>query len=80
MSELSEKETFTFEVAKRPWYEWLLWGIWLFAEIFLLQNALASGGEIEPRAATLFWVTFVVLLIGGAIVWYARRPGDDGLS
>ena len=72
MSELSEKETFTIEVSKRPWYEWLLWGIWLFAEIFLLQNAIASGGEIEPRAATIFWVSFVVLLIGGGVATLRR--------
>lgn len=75
---MPEKDTFSIELAKRPWYEWLLWGIWLIAEIFFLQNAIASSQEVEPRAATIFWVTFAVLLIGGAIVWYARRfNGDD---
>jgi hypothetical protein len=64
---------FKIEIARRPWYEWLLWAIWLFVEIVLLQNALASGAELEPRAATIFWIMFGVLLLGGVIVWFARR-------
>jgi hypothetical protein len=64
---------FSIEIKKRAWYEWLLWAIWLLAEIFVVQNALASGQEYEPRAATIFWITFVVLLIGGATVWFMRR-------
>jgi len=74
------EETFSIEVSKRPWYEWLLWGVWLIAELFFLQNALASGQEVETRAATIFWVIFVVLLIGGAIVWYTRRLDGDNLD
>lgn len=70
---MATNETFSIEVAKRPWYEWLLWGIWLVAELFILQNAIASSQEVEPRAATIFWVTFAVLLIGGVIVWFTRR-------
>lgn len=67
-------EKITFELTKRPWYEWLLWAIWLFAMVFTLQNAVASGAEIEARAATTFWISFFVLLIGGGVVWYVRRP------
>jgi hypothetical protein len=64
---------FKIEIARRPWYEWLLWAVWLFVEIELLQNALASGAELEPRAAAIFWIMFGVLLLGGVIVWVARR-------
>ena len=66
-------ENSTIEVKKRPWYEWVLWAIWFLAVIFLLQNAVASGQELEPRAATIFWVTFFVLLLAGGVVWYLRR-------
>jgi hypothetical protein len=66
-------EEYTIEVKKRPWYEWALWAIWLIAEIFLLQNAIASGQELEPRAATIFWISFFVLLLAGGVVWYLRR-------
>lgn len=63
----------TIQIKKRRWYEWVLWALWLFLEIFLLQNAIASGQELEPRAAMIFWASFFVLLLVGAIVWYLRR-------
>ncbi len=63
----------SIEMKNRAWYEWLLWALWLFVEIFILQNALASNTELEPRAATLFWVIFFVLLVAGGVVWYLRR-------
>lgn len=66
-------EKYTIEIRKRTWWEWLLAALWLFAELFILQNAIASGGEIESRAATIFWVVFFVLLVAGAVVWYVRR-------
>jgi len=66
-------ETINIEIKKRPWYEWLLWALWLFAEIFLLQNAIASRAELEPRAATIFWVLFFILLIAGGVIWFMRR-------
>jgi hypothetical protein len=66
-------DNFTIEIKKRPWYEWLLWALWLFAEIFVLQNAIASTGELEPRAAMIFWVVFFLLLVAGGVVWFMRR-------
>lgn len=66
-------DRYVIEIKKRPWYEWLLWVIWFIVEVFIVQNALASSQELEPRAATIFWITFVVLLIGGATVWFMRR-------
>ncbi len=61
------------EVARRPWYEWLLWGIWFLLLFFVFQNALTSSQELEPRAAMIFWITFAVLLLGGVIVGFTRR-------
>lgn len=66
-------DKYVIEIKKRPWYEWMSWAVWLFAEVFILQNAITSKVELEPRAAMLFWVTFFVLLIGGVIVWFMRR-------
>jgi hypothetical protein len=63
----------TIEIKKRSWYEWLFWALWLLIELFILQNAVASGNELEPRAATIFWVIFFILLIAGGVVWYLRR-------
>jgi hypothetical protein len=77
---MAEKETFTIEIARRPWYEWLLWALWFLAEIFFLQNAIASGQELEPRAGTIFWVVFGILLLAGAIVWFTRRARLSGES
>ena len=66
-------EDYTIQIKKRAWYEWLLWAIWFFLEIFIMQNAIASGQELEPRAATIFWVVFAVLLVAGVAVWFVRR-------
>lgn len=63
----------TINVVKRPWYEWVLWTVWFLAEVFIAQNAIASGQELEPRAAAIFWMVFVVLLLAGVIVWFIRR-------
>jgi hypothetical protein len=66
-------EKVSIQLYKRPWYEWVLWAIWIFLLIFIGQNAFASGNELEPRAATIFWMSFIVLLLGGLIVWFVRR-------
>lgn len=66
-------DNYVIEIKKRTWKEWLLWAIWLLAEVSVLQMAIASSSELEPRAQTLFWITFFVLLIAGVIVWFMRR-------
>lgn len=64
---------FDIEIKKRAWYVWLVWAIWLVVEAFILQNAIASSSELEPRATIIFWVMFAVLLVGAAVVWFMRR-------
>jgi hypothetical protein len=66
-------DKYVIEIKKRSWGEWLAWAVWLFAEVALLQMAIASGAELEPRPAMIFWMSFFVLLIAGAIVWFMRR-------
>lgn len=56
----------------RSLIEWGGWAVWIFMAVFLLQNAVASGQELEPRATTIFWVSLVVWLLAGAVVWFIR--------
>lgn len=67
------KEYYVFRIYSRPWYEWGSWGIWILLEIFLLQNALACGYENEVRAGLIFWLLFVIVLLGGIIVYFSRH-------
>jgi len=70
---MSGQQSFSVTILRRPWLEWVLWAVWLAAELFLLQNAVASSEELEPRAAMLFSAACGVGLAAGAIVWWARR-------
>ncbi len=63
----------SINIVKRPWYEWVLWAVWFVTEVFIAQNAIASSQELEPRAATIFWMSFFVLFLAGVIVWFVRR-------
>lgn len=67
---------FGFQIKPRPIVEWLLWLLWLLVEIFVLQNALASGTEQQGSAAIIFWVIFFVLLVAGVVVWIIRKPKE----
>ena len=67
---------FGINVKPRPIGEWLLWLLWLLVEIFLLQNEIASGQELQSTAGVIFWITFAVLLLAGVVVWIIRRPKD----
>jgi len=68
-----KKEDYQIKITRRPWWEWVLWGIWLIIEIIFFQGAMASRRELEPRAATLFGLIFFVLLLAGSIIWIIRR-------
>ena len=65
--------TIEIKVKKRPWYEWILWIVWVLFLAFIFQNAVASGAEMETRASIIFWVSFVVWLAAGGVVWFTRR-------
>jgi hypothetical protein len=66
-------EKTSIQIAKRAWYEWVLWALWLVVEIFVVQTALASRQEYEPRAASIMWMVFGVLLLAGVVIWFVRR-------
>ncbi|MDX1600109.1 MAG: hypothetical protein R3191_01205 [Anaerolineales bacterium] len=67
------ENTYKIEITRRPWYEWIAWLVWLFLVVFSFQNAIASGAEYEPQAATIFWGMTIVLLLGGGITYFVRR-------
>ncbi len=63
-----------YQVQKRPWYVWVLWILWVAVLVFLVQNAITSGGaELEPRAAMLFWVSAGVVALAGIVIAFVRR-------
>jgi hypothetical protein len=65
MSEQTVRQPQLSPVRRRPWYTWPVGLAWVALLVFLVQNAIASGTELEPRAAMIFWVSAgVVLLIG----------------
>lgn len=66
-------ENYVVKVKKRPWYEWIVWALWFIVLFFILQNAVSSGAELEPRATIIFWISFAVWLLAGVVVWFIRR-------
>lgn len=66
-------ENIVVRVKKRAWYVWLLWAVWIALLLFLAQNAIASARELESRASMIFWISFGVALIAGAVIWFVRR-------
>jgi len=66
-------DRFTITVPKRPWWMWVLSGLWLLAEILLVQTALASSREGEERAAAVSWIAVAVLAAVGMLVRLCRR-------
>lgn len=70
---MADKNDYQIKIHRRPWYEWLLWAVWLFLLIVFLQSAIGSHQEFEPRAAAIFWMFFGLLLLAGIVVWLVRR-------
>ena len=72
---MTNDDLFTITMRKRPWWLWVLAGIWLQLEVVLVQTALASVRESEYRAATISWIAAVVLAAAGVFGWLRR--GDS---
>jgi hypothetical protein len=74
-------ETITLTIRKRPWWFWVLAGLWLPLEALFLQTALASVREGEYRAAAISWMAVAVVAAAGVLVWSLQgrsqtRPGE----
>jgi uncharacterized membrane protein len=65
-------DTFTITIRKRPWWFWVLAGLWVLLEVLFLQTALASARESEYRAAAISWISVAVLAAAGVLVWVRR--------
>ena len=65
-------DTFTITIRKRPWWFWVLVGLWMLLEILFLQTALASAREGEPRAAVISWIAVAVVAAAGVLGWFRR--------
>jgi uncharacterized membrane protein len=72
MTEQTAPETKYYRVSKRPWYEWLVWLGWIVLIVFLVQNAMGSSTELEPRAAIIFWVSTAVVVLAGLVIGFVR--------
>jgi hypothetical protein len=81
MTMTNDADTFTVTVRRRPWWFWVLAGLWLQLEVLLVQTALASVRESEYRAATISWIATAVLAAVGVFGWIRqgqpRRPGES---
>jgi hypothetical protein len=73
----SKAEIIQKKIGFARWINWVLLAVWVIVLVFLAQNAIASQAELEPRAAVVFWVSDVVVLIAGVIIAgmrLMRRP------
>jgi hypothetical protein len=72
MTEQTAPETKYYRIPKRPWYEVVALIFWIALIAFLVQNAVGSSAELEPRAAMIFWVSTVVVLLAGLVIGFVR--------
>ena len=59
-------------IRKRPWYAWIALAAWVLLVGFLIQNAVGSAQELEPRAAAILWVSTAVVLLAGIVIGVVR--------
>jgi len=72
MNQQNVSESQLSRVRQRPWYAWPVWLVWLALLAFLVQNAIGSSAEMEPRAALIFWVSAGVVLLAGIVIGVVR--------
>jgi hypothetical protein len=65
-------DTLTITIRKRPWWLWVLAGLWVLLEVLFVQTALASAREGEYRAAAITWIAVAVLAACGVLVWFQQ--------
>jgi uncharacterized integral membrane protein len=72
MSEQTLREPQATRTPKRAWYAWPVFLLWVALLLFLVQNAIGSSAELEPRAAMIFWVSAGVVLLAGIVIGVVR--------
>ena len=68
-----ESREWTVRIHRRPWYEWVLWAIWLGLAAFLANLWLASAAELEPQASTMGWISLLFVAAVGVVVYVWER-------
>ena len=63
---------------KVTWYEWFIGIVGLLLLIFTIQNFAGSLREIEPKAASMFWLitglpAVILLALAGTLAWRRQR-------
>jgi len=66
------EDRYTICIRRRPWWIWLIAAAWLLLEVLLVQTAVASHRESEPRAALISWGLAAVLAAAGVWAWRRR--------
>lgn len=66
---MSETQMITINIAKRPWWVWLIGVIDLLLVVFFAQNGFASFGEGQPRAAYMALGVALILAVGYYAFW-----------
>ena len=65
-------DTLTITIRKRPWWFWILAGLWVLLEVLSLQTALASAREGEYRAAAISWIAVGITAAAGVLVGFLQ--------
>ena len=62
-----------YRIKNTKWWKTVLWVVGFVLAIGFLWSSVASIGEYEPRAAVIYGVIFLILLILGTLAAF-RKP------
>ena len=62
-----------YRIKKTKWWKTVLWVVGFVLAIGFLWSSVASIGEYEPRAAVIYGVIFLILLMLGIVAAF-RKP------
>lgn len=60
-------------LASKDWWKVLLWIVWLVLAISMISAVCGSMREYEPRAAMMYGIVFLILLVIGGMCFKKGR-------
>ena len=66
-----------YKINQTKWWKTVLWVVGFVLAIGFLWSSVASIGEYEPRAAVMYGVIFIILLMLGIVAAF-RKPYRSG--
>lgn len=66
-----------FRQLRRKLWDALVRIVWVLLLMFFSQNAVASRLENEPRAALLYWMFTLVVILAGGVITLNRRARPE---